>query len=291
VAAASKDGIAPAGLGDWYDYGHGQPPGESRFTPVELTATAVQVMCIDAVIQAATVLERADDVQRYRALREKTAASYLKRFYNPQEHTFTCSGSCQCAHTISLAAGLVPENDKQAVLDAVIADLAKRDWQQTPGDVGHVFFIRALAQAGRSDVLHRVYSRDGVGSYGGILKKGLTAMPESWDAMNDGVQSLNHCMLGHVMEWYYGYVAGIRQQHGSIGWKRVLIAPEPGPLTEASASFISPAGPIGSSWTVKGDKFHLDADIPPGVTAQLIGPDGTRKDVGAGRHTLECNIR
>ena len=188
-------------------------------------------------------------------------------------------------------AGLVPENDKQAVLDAIVADLAKRDWQQTPGDIGHVFFIRALAQAGRSDVLHRVYSRDGVGSYGGILKKGLTAMPETWDAMNDGVQSHNHCMLGHVMEWYYGYVAGIRQQPGSVGWKRVLIAPEPGPLTEASASFISPAGRIGSRWSVKDDKFHLDADIPPGVTAQLIGPDGTRKDVGAGRHTLECNRR
>ena len=131
----------------------------------------------------------------------------------------------------------------------IIADLAQRGWQQTPGDVGHVFFIRALAQAGRSDVLHRVYSREGVGSYGGILKKGLTAMPETWDAMNDGYQSLNHCMLGHLMEWYYGYVAGIRQQPGSVGWKRVLIAPEPGPLTEAAASFISPAGRIGSRWT------------------------------------------
>ena len=42
VATVSKDGIAPAGLGDWYDYGHGEPPGPSRFTPVELTATAVR---------------------------------------------------------------------------------------------------------------------------------------------------------------------------------------------------------------------------------------------------------
>jgi alpha-L-rhamnosidase len=291
VASASNDGIAPAGLGDWYDYGHGQPPGPSRFTPVELTATAVQVMCIDAVIHAAEVLGRADDVNRYRALRAKTAASYLKHFYNPQSRTFTSQGSCQCAHTISLAAGLVPEQDKKAVLDAVIADLSKRGWQQTPGDVGHVFFIRALADAGRSDVLHRVYSRDGVGSYGGILKKGLTAMPETWDAMNDGCQSHNHCMLGHVIEWYYAYVAGIRQQPGSVGWKRVFIAPVPGSLTEAAASFASPAGRISSRWSVTGGRFRLDAEIPQGLTAQLIGPDGTRKDVGAGRHTLECGSR
>ena len=46
-----------------------------------------------------------------------------------------------------------------------------RDWQQTPGDIGHVYFIRALAEAGRSDVLHRVYAREGQGSYGGILPR------------------------------------------------------------------------------------------------------------------------
>jgi alpha-L-rhamnosidase len=291
VASASKDGIAPPGLGDWYDYGHGHPPGPSRFTPVDLTASAVQVMCIEAVIEAAKVLNRAEDVQQYRALREKTAASYLKKFYDPRTRTFTNQGSCQCAHTISLVAGLVPEADKQAVLAAVLADLKRRRWQQTPGDVGHVYFIRALAQAGRSDVLHRIYSRDGLGGYGGILKKGLTALPETWDAMNDGYQSHNHCMLGHLMEWYYGYVAGIRQQPGSVGWKRVLIAPEPGLLTEAAASFISPAGHIGSRWSVSGGKFRLEADVPAGVMARLIGPDSSQKEVGGGHHVLECSTR
>lgn len=290
VASVSKDGIAPGGLGDWYDYGHGQPPGPSRFTPQDLTATAVQIMCIDAVIQAAGVLDKTEDVGRYRALRESTATAYLKKFYDPQKRSFANKGSCQCAHTISLAAGVVPESDRQAVLDAVIADLEKRGWQQTPGDIGHVFFIRALAEAGRSDVLHRVYLRDGVGSYGGILKKGLTAMPETWDAMNDGYQSHNHCMLGHVMEWYYGYVAGIRQQSGSIGWKKILIAPQPGPLQEAEATFNSPAGRIRSSWRVANGKFHLDAEVPDGVEAQLDAPDGTKKNVGPGRHTLECEI-
>ena len=114
--------------------------------------------------------------------------------------------------------------------------MEKRDWQQTPGDVGHVYFIRALAEAGRSDVLHRVYSRTGLGSYGGILAKGLTSLPETWDAMMDGRQSLNHCMLGHVMEWYYGHVGGIRQATNSVGWKEILIAPNPGLLTSADTA-------------------------------------------------------
>ncbi|MEN6458091.1 MAG: family 78 glycoside hydrolase catalytic domain [Thermoguttaceae bacterium] len=291
VASTSKDHIAPAGLGDWYDYGHGGPPGASHFTPAELTATAVQAMCLDAVAKAADVLGRPADATHCRKLQRKTAASFLTHFYDRKSHTFTNHGSCQCANAISLVAGLVPDEDRRPVLDAIVADVQRRGWQQTPGDIGHVFFIRALAEAGRSDVLHRVFSRDGVGSYGGILRKGLTAMPETWDAMNDGYQSQNHAMLGHVVEWYYGHVAGVRQQPGSVGWTRLLIAPEPGPLAEATASFIAPTGRIASRWSVRGATFRLDAEIPPGATARLVGPDGAHRDVGPGRHTLECAVR
>ena len=57
---------------------------------------------------------------------------------------------------MALCAGVVPAGDRALLIEDIILDLEKRDWQQTPGDVGHVYFIRALAEAGRSDVLHRV---------------------------------------------------------------------------------------------------------------------------------------
>lgn|GEM_PF-3384115 len=121
---------------------------------------AVQVMCIDAVIGAAGVLDKAEDAARYRRLREQTAAAFVKAFYNPATKTFAHKDSPQCAHSIALAAGLVPEPDKAAVLDAVLVDLAKRGWQQTPGDIGHVFFIRALAEGGAIGRLApRVFAR------------------------------------------------------------------------------------------------------------------------------------
>ena len=187
---------------------------------------------------------------------------------------------------MALCADVVPQADRAALVDDIVADLKKRDWQQTPGDVGHVYFIRALAEAGRSDVLHRVYARDGLGSYGGILKKGLTALPETWDAMMDGYQSLDHCMLGHVMEWYYGYVAGIRQKPGSVGWKQVLIGPNPGPLSHAEGTLTTPAGRITSRWRIEDGKFHLEVEIPPGVTATAILPSGATKPLHAGRQEI-----
>ena len=188
---------------------------------------------------------------------------------------------------MALCADLVPETDRALLVEDMIAVLEKRGWQQTPGDIGHVYFIRALAEAGRSDILHKVYSRTGLGSYGGILAKGLPSLPETWDAMMDGCQSLNHCMLGHVMEWYYGYVGGIRQATNSVGWKEILIAPSPGSLTSAETVVETPRGRVVSRWHKDGAAFHLDVEVPKGVKATAILPSGGRKPLASGRQALQ----
>jgi hypothetical protein len=35
---------------------------------------------------------------------------------------------------------------------------------------------------------------------------------------------------GSFDEWRFAYVVGIRQQPGNVGWRRALIAPNPGEL-------------------------------------------------------------
>ncbi len=287
IGTEAKDGIAPAGLGDWYDYGHGQPPGPSRFTPTELSATATWGLCAEAVSRAAEALARPEDARAYMELHARIAADFQRHFQDPATRKLRHNGSPQCANAMALCADMVPLADRPLLVEDIIADLEKRGWQQTPGDVGHVYFIRALAEAGRSDVLHRVYSRTGLGSYGGILAKGLTSLPETWDAMMDGAQSLNHCMLGHVMEWYYGYVGGIRQVTNGIGWQEILIAPNPGPLTSAEVVAQTPRGRVVSHWRKDGSTFYLDAEVPKGVKATAVLPSGSRKTLRSGKQTLK----
>ncbi len=283
----AKDGIAAGGLGDWYDYGHGEPPGPSRYTPTDLSATATWALCALTVSRTAEVLNMANEAARYRELHAQIARDFQRRFRDPTTRKLRHGGSPQCANAMALCADIVPPGDGTMLVEEIIADLQQRDWQQTPGDVGHVYFIRALAQAGRSDVLHRVYSRQDKGSYGGILSKGLTSLPETWDAMMDGTQSLNHCMLGHVMEWLHGYVAGIRQAQGSVGWKRVLIAPCPGSLTSAEAHLQTPRGRILSRWRKDGSIFRLEAEVPDQVEARAVMPSGTTHPLSSGRNSLE----
>jgi hypothetical protein len=271
IASVSPKGIAPGMLGDWYDYGHGQSPGPSRFTPADLSATACWAMCIDALAKSAQRLGNSKDASKYKGLHKRVNNAFLAEFYDRENKTFRNNGSPQTAHAMALCADLVPQEDRDEVLQAIIDDLEKRGYQQTSGDAGHLFFIRALAEAGRSDILHKVYSRTGVGSYGGILAKGLTSMPETWDAITVGSNSLNHCMLGHVMEWFHGWVLGIRQDEDSIGWKRILVAPEPGDLKHARGWLDTPSGRINVDW--KADKdFVLAVHIPDRSSAVAVVP-------------------
>lgn len=286
VGSLAADGLAPEGLGDWYDYGHGHGPGPSRFTPTNLSSTATWALCALTVSRAARVLGLADLEARYGALHEQIGEAFRRRFQDPTTRLLRHLGSPQCANAMAICAEVVPEADYPVLIEDIIADLVRRGYQQTPGDVGHVYFIRALAQAGRSDVLHRVYSRTGTGSYGGILAKGLTSMPETWDAMMDGYQSLNHCMLGHVVEWFYAYVGGIRQSPGGTGWTSVVIGPNPGDLSSCDAEVRTPRGRIRSSWRMERGTMVLEVTIPRGVRAEALLPSGKRVALRAGRSVV-----
>ncbi len=123
IGSEAKDGVAPAGLGDWYDYGHGKPPGPSRFTPTELSATATWGLCAEAVSRAADVLRRAEDAGSYRKLHERIAADFQRHFQDPATHKLRHNGSPQCANAMALCADLVPEADRALLLEDIIVDL------------------------------------------------------------------------------------------------------------------------------------------------------------------------
>jgi hypothetical protein len=287
LSSTASDGIITSNLGDWYDYGHGKGDGPSQWTPNELSATAIWALGARTVAQSAAVLGRFDDSVTYGNLFDQIREDFQRHFYDTTTKMLKNNGSCQAAHSAALCIGLIPEKDRPAVLKAVVDDLEKRNWQQTVGEVLQVFFIRALAEGNRNDVLHRVYARGNRGSYGYMVKRGFTSLPESWDAQPGTGNSMNHFMLGHLMEWHFAYVAGIRQQPGSVGWKKVLIAPNPGQLSSTSASFAGPSGTIKVDWKQVNSLFTLNVTIPKGIEATALLPDGKQHVLKAGTTTLK----
>jgi hypothetical protein len=282
LSSQAPKGVITSNLGDWYDYGHGKGDGPSQWTPNEVSATAIWALGAKTVGQAAALLGKTSDAEKYNGLFLRIRKNFRKSFYDPATKTIRNNGSCQAAHSLALMVGLVPEKDRAAVLQGIVDDLERRDWQQTVGEVTQVLFLRALAEGGRNDVLHRVYSRENRGSYGFMVRQGLTTLPESWDAKPGTGNSMNHFMLGHLMEWHYAYVAGIRQQPGSTGWSKILVAPNPGLLDSASASFVSPRGRISVDWKQSAANFSMKVDVPAGVQALAVLPNGERHVLKSG---------
>jgi alpha-L-rhamnosidase len=197
VKSTSTDLIPKAGLGDWYDYGHGQALGPSKFTPPELSATAIFHDCARRVADAAKVLGKDEDERAYRDLAGQIRVAFNKRFYEGNGR-YKNNGSCQTANAMALVCGLVEPSQQVAVASAIVDDLKKRKYQQTSGDVGFHYLVRALTDFGHSDALFHILNRTELGSYTFLVNAGWTSLPEAWDA--DKNSSMNHCMLGHIQE-------------------------------------------------------------------------------------------
>lgn len=261
--------VPKPGLGDWYDY-TGKSPGASQFTPVELTAMATFYRCARIVAETAGLLGKSKDQVEFDQLAAQIREAFNAKFFNGND-AYQHQDSPQCANTIALALGLVPSGHEEAVLERVIDDLRKRNFQQTPGDVGFTYFIEALAKAGRHDVLAHILRRTDIGSYGFIIRNGWTAMPEAWDA--NTTSSMNHCMLGHIQQWFLGSLAGIQPDPIEPGFARFTIAPQPvSKLAWARGEYHSVRGLIRSSWQREAGTFRLSVTVPPNTLAEVHVP-------------------
>jgi hypothetical protein len=266
----SKDLVPAPGLGDWYDYGHDKPRGAAQFTPVELTAMATFFRCTRIVADSARILGYRDDSVAYDALAGDIARSFNAKYFDGRDQ-YANMGSPQTANSMALTLGLVPTDFEQAVLERIVQDIRGRGNQQTAGDIGFWYLLQALARNGRSDVIYDMVARTDIGSYGFIVRNGWTSMPEAWDA--DTGASMNHCMLGHIQEWFLGWVAGIRPDVESPGFRRFFIEPNPvGGLTWARAKYDSLRGEIVSDWRKSDDAFTLRVTVPAGTVATVSIP-------------------
>ena len=160
---------------------------------------------------------------------------------------------------------------KDAVVDNIVKDIRDRRNGLTAGDIGYRYLLRVLDDNGRSDVIFDMNSRSDVPGYGYQLAHGATALTESWQAYR--FVSNNHFMLGHLMEWFYSGLGGIKQEKKSVGFQQIIIRPEPvGDVTWSKTSHLSPYGIISTEWKKVNETFELSTEIPANTTAVIYLP-------------------
>jgi alpha-L-rhamnosidase len=256
------------GLGDWYDLGP-KPPGVSQLTPKGITATSLYYYDLDIAGKIASLLGKYDDAALYKNLAAKVKKAYNQQFFNTETKQYG-TGS-QAANAMSVYARLVEPQYKAAVVSNIVKDIRARGNSLTAGDIGYRYLLRVLDDEGRSDVIYDMNNRADVPGYGYQLAHGATALTESWAALSS--VSNNHFMLGHLMEWFYSGLAGIRPADDAIAFNKIEIRPETvGDVTWTKASYQSPYGSILSSWKKEKGQFSLQVRIPANTTASIYLP-------------------
>ena len=269
LTSKADDHILKHGLGDWFDIGP-KMPGRAQLSSLAATATPIYYMDALAMVKGAELLGKKKDAERWQKLADAIRTSYNEKFFHKEGCYY--DRNSQTANSIALCAGLVDPEYRQGVLDNVVKDIRSRNNGLTGGDVGYTYILRALEAGGRSDVIFDMNSRYDVYGYGYMLAQGATALPESWQVVP--IKSHNHFMLGHLMQWLYTHVGGIRRDTGALAYKRSVIRPEAvGDLTMARVSFESPYGQIRSEWSKGADgSFELLAEVPANTTSTVWLP-------------------
>jgi hypothetical protein len=281
----SKNHILSHGLGDWYDLGPGDP-GYAQLTPMGLTATAIYYYDVALLREMALLLGKTTEATVYATQAREIKLQFNITFFNTNTRVYA-TGS-QTAMAMPLVVGLVEDAYKAAVFNNLVDSIKATGKKLTAGDVGFHFLVQALHEGGASQLLYDMNFRDDVPGYGYQLKKGATALTESWQALE--VVSNNHLMLGHIMEWFYGGLAGIRQTDESVAFDHILIQPEvAGDITHVKGSYESLYGTIISEWKREGRLFTLNVTIPANTKATVYIPGAAGKRVIANGEPMMTN--
>lgn len=282
----ANNGIVDYGLGDWFDIGPGSP-GRAQLTSTALTATAYLFMDLRMMKQIAHLTGHSNDEARFALQAATIKDAFHRRFIDPQ--TGLIEKGSQTASALPIFAGLLDESGEKAALEQLVADIRSHNNALTAGDIGYRYVLATLANHGRSDVIFDMNSRTDVPGYGWQLAHGATALTESWQAY--GFVSNNHFMLGHLMEWLYAWLGGIRQTPVSTGYRELLIDPHPvGNVHQAETSYETPYGRVSCHWEKKGETMHMKLAIPENSTALVHVSTNDSNKIRIDNSPLPTNI-
>ena len=287
LSTTATDHIVSHGLGDWCDYREDKPYGPSQNTPIAISATTHYYMFIDFLIQAAEITDNSEDVKFYSQLKSDVKNSFNSKFFNKEDKNYG-TGS-QASNSMPLFAGMVEEENKQAVLDNLVKNIESRNYRLSTGDVGNRYLFQTLADNGLNDVMYKMHNHYEVPGYGFQLQFGATTLTELWDPRAGA--SWNHFMMGQIEEWFFKSLAGI-QSEGNSGYKNIIIAPQPvEDLTYVNASYNSLYGTISVDWKIVDYSFTLNVSIPHNCSAKIYLPHVKEyKEVGSGSHSYTYEL-
>lgn len=245
-------------------------------TRADFIASAFYAHSTALVVRAGKAL--GEDVSKYEALYERIVSAFRRTFTEYKTQT-----ECVLAAHFRLA------ENPQAAADRLAEMIRAAGVSLKTGFVGTPYLLHVLSDYGYADLAYALLLRREYPSWLYPVLKGATTIWEHWDGiMQDGsfwsadMNSFNHYAYGSVLDWIYGYAAGIRPAEDAPGYQRTIIAPHPDErIGWLEARYDSRYGRITSRWEHTQGGVRYEITTP--VKARIV-IDGKARDVGPGSY-------
>ena len=171
----------------------------------------------------------------------------------------------QAAEALPLYWGMVPEDKVEDVVRTFRQTLEEKG-VFISGEVGLPYIIQTARKYGMNDLICQFITRTQHPSYYAFVLDGETTLGEYWE---QNPRSHCHDMMGHIIEWYYNGLAGIRSLEPGFG--RIEIAPYlPESMNEFTCSYNSVKGKITVHVTRENGEVKVEADVPENIEYTIL---------------------
>lgn len=267
AALRDEEGFIHHGLGDW-----GNPEHALLRENVE---TAFLYADSKTMAYFAGILGKAKEQAEFTELAEEIKANYNEKllvqhpqdgywYYQAWDHKDEICMT-QAAEALPLYWGMVPEDKVEDVVRTFRQTLEEKG-AFISGEVGLPYIIQTARKYGMNDLICQFITRTQHPSYYAFVLDGETTLGEYWE---QNPRSHCHDMMGHIIEWFYNGLAGIRPLEPGFG--RIEIAPYlPESMNEFTCSYNSVKGKITVHVTRENGEVKVEADVPENIEYTIL---------------------
>ena len=301
VASAIVDW--PPAERDGYNDGVTDPNKRQQSGPmVNTVVNAFYYHALGRMALLARALQKEDEARDFERKAGRVYESFNRVFFDSKQGLYVDGEGSKHA---SLHANLFAIAFELAPRDrvAMIADFLQSRGMAC-SVYGAQYLLEALFVAGRDDTAVKLMAARTQRSWWHMIESGSTMTWEAWDLRAKNNLTWNHAWGAAPANILSRYVLGVRPVEP--GYKKFLVAPQPGALEWVRGKVPTPLGPVTLNIT-NAATFRLDVELPAGSCATAVLPNrkeghilldsksiiaisvgsASMVDVPSGRHILE----
>ena len=273
----SECGTLNIGLGDYCQFGR---PADKPTTPIEFTDTVVAYDICQKALELvyrseAGTLRPTDELLSVRQKLREFATKLADELRSAAREKFldkndmSLAGGTQTAQAFGLEYGIFDDCEKKAAVERLVKEIEKDGGHMNFGFLGSRVTFHALANGGYTELAYKLITQESEPSYGSIVKRGFTSLPERFETPTDKYPhaSFNHHFFGDITHWFVKNVLGLSVNPECRDANSVTVSPcVIADINYASGERQMPNGRIRIEWKRDGERIVLNVKYSGGIS-------------------------